>query len=65
MDKNILKYVPKSKMESIHDAWRDEDGYWIMLREGWNADRTDNKCRTIHEDDIKGIRYQIGGIARV
>lgn len=65
MIKAIMKYIPKSKVEAIHDAWQDDDGYWIILKEGWNADREDTACRTIHEDSIKELRYQIAGIRRL
>lgn len=62
---DIMMYVPKSKREAIKEAWTDEDGMWIVLKEGWNADRTDAECRTIHEDNIKDLRYQIAGIRKV
>lgn len=61
----ILRYVPASKQDAIYDAWQDSDGIWIMLNEGWNADRMDFPCRTIHEDTVKDLRYQIAGIHRV
>lgn len=63
-DRKIMKYVPSSKKDSIRSAWKDDDGLWIMLNEGWNADRMDRSCRTIHEDTIKELRYQIGGITK-
>ena len=62
---NIISYVPKSKREAVRDAYRDEDGFWICLREGCEASRTDSGCRTIHEDTIQDLRYQIAGIRRV
>ena len=65
LEPKIMKYVPKSKIEAIKDAWIDDDGMWIVLKEGWNADRTDAECRTIHEDNIKDLRYQIAGIRKV
>lgn len=61
----IMKYVPKSKVEAIADAYEDEDGIWIYLKDGWNADRMDFECHTIHEDTIRQLRYQIAGIRRV
>ena len=64
MDSRIMKYIPKSKVAAVSDAWYNEDGYWITLREGWNAGRTDAGCRVIHEDNITGIRWQIAGIER-
>lgn len=65
MDVRIMKYVPKTKREAIYDAWEDSDGMWIMLNEGWNADRMDYRCHTIHEDTIKELRYQIAGIRKL
>lgn len=62
---NIMKYIPKSKREAIRDAYRDEDGYWICLKEGWEASRTDSECRVIHEDHISDLRYQIAGITKL
>lgn len=59
----IMRYVPKNKKNAINDAWRDDDGYWIILNDGWNADRMDFRCHTIHEDNIPELRYQIAGIA--
>lgn len=65
MDNKILRYVPKGKREAIRDAFRDEDGIWIWLHEGWEASRTDSGCHVIHEDTIPDLRYQIAGIQRV
>lgn len=62
MDNKILKYVPERLLSAIHDAYQDCDGYWICLEEGWEASRTDSGCRTIHEDTIRDLRYQIAGI---
>lgn len=65
MDSRIMNYIPASKKDAIRDAYRDEDGYWICLREGWEASRTDRECRTIHEDKISDLKYQIAGIQRI
>lgn len=64
MDKRIMKYIPEKKKEAIRDAYRDEDGYWIYLKEGWEASRMDSDCRVIHEDYIADLRFQIGGITK-
>ena len=60
----ILNYVPKSNIEGIRDAWQDDDGIWICLKEGWEASRTDRRCHVIHEDTIKQLRWQIAGIRK-
>lgn len=60
---SIMKYVLKSKRAAISACWRDSDGYWITLKNGYNAGRMDNGgCHTIHEDTIADLRYQIAGI---
>lgn len=64
MDARILKYIPVKKRQAVMDAYKDEDGYWITLRDGWEASNTDSGCRTIHEDTIADLRYQINGIKR-
>ena len=61
----IMSYVPKSKKEAIEDAWEDSDGIWIILKDGWNADRMDYDCHTIHEDTVRDLRWQIAGIRKV
>ena len=63
-DARIMKYIPKSKIDAVSTAWIDDDGMWIILKEGWSADRMDSNCRTIHEEYIKDLRYQIAGIAK-
>lgn len=65
MNAKIMKYIPKSKLEAISDAWIDSDGMWITLKDGWNADRMDYDCHVIHEDTIKWLRWQIAGIRKV
>ena len=65
MDKTILKYIPKSKLDGIESCFRDSDGIWIWLKDGWNADRMDTNCHVIHEDCIKDLKYQIAGIRKV
>lgn len=67
MSNKILKYVPASKLSAISDAFEDEDGMWIYLKDGWYASRMDgyNVCHVIHEDTIQQLRYQIAGIKHV
>lgn len=33
----IMRYIPKSKRDAVNEAFKDSDGYWIFLKEGWNA----------------------------
>lgn len=61
----IMGYIPKSKWGAVRDCYRDQDGYWICLNNGWEASRTDSGCHVIHEDTIKDLKYQIAGIRRI
>ena len=65
MNASIMKYIPKSKKNAVRDCYKDEDGYWICLNEGWEASNMDAGCRTIHESYIRELRYQIAGIRKV
>lgn len=62
---DIFSYIPKSKRVAVRDCYKDSDGYWICLNPGWEASNMDAGCRTIHEDTIADLRYQIKGIRRV
>ena len=62
--KRVIDYIPESKRAGVYDAWEDSDGIWIMLNEGWVADRSCAE-RTIHEDTVKDLRYQIAGIRKM
>lgn len=40
--------------DKIQEQWRDEDGYWIALKSGWQ-DRYNPTCHTIHEDSKREV----------
>ena len=69
----ICRMIPKSKQKAIREIYEDEDGFWIILNEGWNADGMDYECRTIHcggdeeteESTIKDLKYQISLIRKL
>lgn len=60
----IMRYIPKSKVEAVSDAFEDQDGIWIYLNDGWEASRMDMGCHVIHEWTIQELKYQIAGIRR-
>lgn len=64
-DPKIMKYVPKSKQDAIKEAYHDSDGYWIILNEGYHASRIDYGARTISQDTLSELRYQIAGIEKL
>ncbi len=61
----IMSYFPESKRESVDEILHDSDGTWIILKEGWNADNMDYRCRTIHEDTVTELKYQISGVRKL
>ena len=63
--KLFRKYVPISKRNAVKRIWKDSDGYWIILENGYVADRTDSHAGVIHEWTIKDLRYQIAGIKKI
>ena len=60
----IMDYVPWCKADAINACWKDSDGYWIQLNEGWVATRSTAE-HTIHEDSLRQIGYQMGGVKKI
>ncbi len=63
LSQDLWKYIPKKFEEAIESADVDEDGYWIYLNDGWNADGMDEHCHVIHENSIKDLKMQISQIS--
>lgn len=69
----VSRMIPKSKKAAIREIYEDQDGFWIILNEGWNADGMDYDCHVIHEggDDytdaetVKELKYQISMIRKL
>lgn len=59
--KPIIEYVPKKLRCAVDEAWKDDDGYWISLKEGWE-NCEDQECDIIHEDTIADLKMRIKGI---
>lgn len=63
--KKVIDYVPKTKRHAIADAYVDDDGMWIILKDGWEATRMDYGCHTIHEYTVAELKWQIAGIKQI
>lgn len=52
----LLKYIPKKFHEAILDAYHDDDGYWVYLKDGY----IDGIMGThvIHTDTISELREE-------
>lgn len=53
----IKKYVPKKHQDKISDFYKDMDGVWLELKEGYVS--LDTECGTIHEDTINDVRKKM------
>jgi hypothetical protein len=53
--------VPKKYHAAIKELYQDDDGYWCILNDGYNADGIDSKseCRVANGEDVKEILRQI------
>lgn len=56
IDPVMWKYVPKKYQPIINSLWRDSDGVWMVLKEGWE---NVEGGRTFHEDHFKQILFQL------
>lgn len=59
----IEKYVPKKHQEAIADVYKDMDGYWITLKEGYIS--TSTETQTIHEYTLAETRKQLKTIEKL
>lgn len=64
-----MQHVPKTKRNAIQSAWIEEPlcddhecSYWIQLKEGYHFANYDTGARTVAQDTITDLRYQIEGI---
>lgn len=69
----VRRMIPKRKQAAIREIYEDQDGFWIILNEGWNADGMDFHCRTIHSggdemtdvETIADLKDQISQIRKL
>ena len=52
---SIMNYIPRRVWPAIRDAYHDDDGYWVCIREGWHIDNYYAE-HTIHEDTLAAVR---------
>lgn len=62
--KFLWTYIPKRIEEAIDRVHVDSDGYWIYLNEDWVAYDGGNDCGTIHEYNIKDLKFAIKTIRK-
>ncbi|MCM5673022.1 hypothetical protein [Staphylococcus hominis] len=61
-EKLLLKYVPKKYRDCVLDLYKDIDGYWLILKDGYKSTTTDTP--TIHEFTIKELKSALPTIIK-
>ena len=53
---DLMKYIPKKFHDAVKDIYRDSDGYWVILRQGW----TDGimGSHVIHTNTVTELRNE-------
>ena len=54
IDENLLRYIPKKKQACISELFRDSDGIWGALKDGYID--TIMCCPIIHVETIKELK---------
>lgn len=54
IDQNLMRYIPKKKQVCIEKLYRDSDGIWACLKNGY-ADEI-MYSQTIHVESIKELK---------
>lgn len=49
--------IPHHLKDKVTDYWKDDDGYWVILKKGWHFE--DMECHTAHEWTLKDIRHSM------
>jgi hypothetical protein len=61
-DATLLRYIPKKYHKAICDIWKDSDGYWINLNDGWID--SDWGTHVIHAESIAELKDTMKNIER-
>lgn len=54
---SIEKYIPKKHQDKVEEFYKDIDGCWLNLKEGYIS--TDTEATSIHEDTIKDVKSKL------
>lgn len=69
----IMKQCPPEKRACIRDCWEDDDGVWVMIRDGWEC--SEDHAHTISLDGaaqevskaarLRALRMEFAGVHKV
>lgn len=57
---SIDRYIPKKHQHKIEDFFKDIDGCWLNLKNGYISAQTEST--SLHEDTINGVKKQLNTI---
>ncbi|WP_281512310.1 hypothetical protein [Mammaliicoccus vitulinus] len=57
---SIDKYIPKKHQHKVDEFFKDSDGCWLNLKEGYISAHTE--ATSLHEDTINEVRKQLNTI---
>lgn len=60
---SIEKYIPKKYRHTVEEFYKDINGCWLNLNEGYIS--ADNEATSIHEDTIKDVKSKLKTIISV
>lgn len=63
MNNSILACIPRKARVAVRDAWHDDDGYWVTIKDGWHVEYYFAE-HTIHEDTLTEIKEVAKNIVR-
>lgn len=61
-NKLVEKYLPKKYHEAVSDFYKDFDGYWLELKNGFIS--TSTGCQTIHELNLADVKKEFKTIVK-
>lgn len=64
IDARYMKYIPKKHKDKVKALWKDSDGIWLILKNGWGTTTMGEDCHTIHEDTIPDLLSVVRTIVR-
>ncbi len=63
MDKTLLNKIPKKYHPAIKDIYRDEDGFWAYIENGYKVKDYYTE-HTIHEDTLTEFKRVFASVVK-
>lgn len=63
MDKTLLNKIPKKYHPAIKDIYKDEDGFWAYIENGYKVKNYYTE-HTIHEDTLTEFKRVLASVVK-